>query len=406
MKRICLLLFLCFLSLNAKEQKLLKLDLPEENYPNLSFKTCNKECLFVLLEASLYLSFLSEFSENGDEFLANIYAKLLNSITDFEKYLQKKNKEKAKEIEGIPVKLALIIPEKTLKSYSNVIINSTLAYLLRQRAQIGVKVFLIGTEESEKIKASLEQIEAQNYEYVVAGLTLKGVNALSDYKGKLKIFVPTLNKNTSEIYNENIYFGGIDYDAQIAKLLENSNTDLAVFTDNSTLASTLNTKILKQKPDARFYRMHSDKVNFPSFLISQGSLRQASIFFNVPLIKTALLSSQLRVHNISPFILLSTQINYTPTFLSLTQTNDRKKFLIANSIDKNDDNLNYLNEIFNQNLDYNWVAYATSVGVDYFYTKFLSTQSERIFEENLEDFQFIYKIRLMRALEANFEELK
>ncbi|WP_276883175.1 hypothetical protein [Campylobacter cuniculorum] len=396
MKKICLIFFLCLFIANAKEQKLVKSDFPQENYPNLSLNSCDKNCLLELLEARLYLSFLCEFVENNDEFLSNVYAKLLNSITDFDSNLQKIT----------AVKLAIIIPEKTLKSYSNIIINASLAYLLRQRAEIKVKVFLIGTEDNKKIQETLSQIEAQNYAYVIAGFTLKGANALSAYNGNLKIFIPTLNKNTSQIQNQNIYFGGIDYDAQIAKLLENSNANIAVFTDNSSLASNLNTKILKQKEQSRFFRIESEKINFQNFLRTQGGLRQASIFFNTPLIKTALISSQLRVHNINPYILLSTQINYAPAFLSLTQANDRKNFLIANSIDKNDTNLNYLNEIFNQNLDYNWVAYATSVGIDYFYTQFLNTQSERIFEEKIQDSQFIYKIRLMKALEGNFEELQ
>ncbi|MBK1993724.1 hypothetical protein FSE90_05595, partial [Campylobacter novaezeelandiae] len=53
----------------------------------------------------------------------------------------------------------------------------------------------------------------------------------------------------------------------------------------------------------------------------------------------------------------------------------------------------------------NWIAYATSVGIDYFYTKFLNPKSERIFEEKLENSQFIYKIKLVKGLKSNFEEL-
>ena len=76
------------------------------------------------------------------------------------------------------------------------------------------------------------------------------------------------------------------------------------------------------------------------------------------------------MHNIRTNVLFSTQLNYNPAFLSLTQEGDRRQFIIANLIDKNDEELNYLNEMFAQNLDYNWVAYATSVGLDYFYTNF------------------------------------
>lgn len=406
MKKFYLVFLLCFLLAHAREQELLNVDPPEENYPNLSTRTCDENCLFKLLEAKLYLSFLSEFVESNNELLSRIYEKLSSSITDFDQTVVSSDQKKIQADTSSPTQLAIIIPEKTLKSYSNVIINSSFAYLVRQKAKVKVKVFLIGTEEGEKLQEVLKQIEAQGYEYAIAGLTSKGASMLSHYRGNLKIFIPTLNKSAVSVENENVYFGGIDYNAQIAKLLEHSNSNIAVFSDGSDLASNLNSKILKQREQARVYRIEGEKLDFQRLFRSYGGLRGASIFLNTPLIKTAFVSSQLRVHNIYPFILLSTQINYNPTFLSLTQANDRKNFLIANSIDKNDENLNYLNEIFNQSLDYNWIAYTTSVGIDYFYTKFLNTQSDKIFKEELQNSQFTYRVRLMRALGGNFEELQ
>lgn len=396
MKKLILVFFLCFNFALAKNQTLLDFVPGESYYVNLSNDVCDTNCLFDLLESRMYLSFLSEFNENQNEFLSNIYTKLINSITDFDSSIQKITS----------VKLAIIIPEKTIKSYSNTIINSALAYLLRQRAEIKVKVFLIGTEDSAKIKQTLNEIEGQNFEYVIAGFTLKGANELANYQGKLKIFIPTLHKNTANIDNENIYFGSIDYDAQIAKLLEKANSNIAAFSDGSALSSTLNYKITQQNPNTRTYLVNEDKIDFEKLLKSQGGLNEASIFFNTPLIKTALISSQLRVFDIKTYVLLSTQINYNPTFLSLTQVNDRENFLIANSIDNKDDDLSYLNEMFNQSIDYNWISYATSVGLDYFYTKFLNTNSERIFDEKIDNSQFIYKVKLMRTLGANFEELQ
>ncbi|MCX2683101.1 hypothetical protein OQH60_04675 [Campylobacter sp. MIT 21-1685] len=389
-------LLICCLFLNlgfAKEYKLLNTP-SEDFYPNLNTKTCNVNCLFEFLESGLYLSFLSEFLEQGNEFLTNVYAKLVNSVTDFDANLQKITS----------VKLAIILPEKTLKSYSNTIINSSIAYLLRQRAEIKVKVFLIGTEESSKVNEVLQRIENQNYEYVVAGFTLKGVNELVNYNGKLKIFIPSIHKNNTNITNPNIYFGSIDYDAQITKLLSKANENIAIFSDNSALSNNLNSRILAFNK-AKIYRIEDEKLNFAKLLYSQGTLNNASIFFNTPLIKTALTSSQLRVYNLEPFVLLSTQINYNPSFLSLTQQGDRKKFIIANSINNNDDNLSYLNALFHQNINYNWIAYATSIGVDYFYTKFLNKKTKSIFEENFENSQILYKVRLMKTEKASFEEL-
>lgn len=393
MKKI-LLLWCLFLSMSfAKDYKVIILP-SEEFYPNLNTQTCNTNCLFEFLESGLYLSFLSEFIEQGNEFLTNAYAKLLNSVTDFDANLQKITS----------VKLAIILPEKTLKSYSSTIVNSSIAYLLRQRAEIKVKVFLIGTEEANIIKETLQKIEVQNYEYVIAGFTLKGVNELANYNGKLKIFIPSIHKNNTTITNANIYFGSIDYDAQISKLLSKTNGNLAIFSDDSALSSHLNSRILALQT-ARIYHIADEKFDFAKLLYSQDSLNDTSIFFNTPLIKTALVSSQLRVYNLEPFVLLSTQINYNPTFLSLTQQGDRKNFIIANSINNSDDDLSYLNTIFQQNINYNWIAYATSIGVDYFYTEFLNKKAKSIFEEIFENSQILYKVRLMKGTKASFEEL-
>ncbi|HDX3452327.1 TPA: hypothetical protein SHD90_001145 [Campylobacter coli] len=398
MKKIFLILCLCFSIVFAKEQKLVDVKPAENFYPKISTQECDSNCLLELLEARLYLSFLSEFVDQHDQFLSNIYAKLLNSITDFDKNLQKITS----------VKLAIIIPEKTIKSYSNTIINSSIAYLLRQRADIKVKVFLTGTEDNDKIRSTLEKAQSQGYQYAIAALTLKGANQLKDYSGNMKIFIPTLHKNNVSFsnLNKNIIFGSIDYDAQVLALLNKANSDIAAFSDGSMLSSNLNSRILAQNANTRFYRVEGEKLDFYRLLRSQGGLNNTSIFFNTPLIKTALISSQLRVYDIQPFVLLSTQINYNPTFLSLTQEGDRKNFILANSIDNHDDNLSYLNEIFNQSIDYNWIAYATSIGTDYFYTQFLNPESNSLFNEEIQNSQILYKVRLMQGAKASFEELK
>lgn len=398
MKKIFLILCLCFSIVFAKEQKLVDVKPAENFYPKISTQECDSNCLLELLEARLYLSFLSEFVDQHDQFLSNIYAKLLNSITDFDKNLQKITS----------VKLAIIIPEKTIKSYSNTIINSSIAYLLRQRADIKVKVFLTGTEDNDKIRSTLEKAQSQGYQYAIAALTLKGANQLKDYSGNMKIFIPTLHKNNVSFsnLNKNIIFGSIDYDAQVLALLNKANSDIAAFSDGSMLSSNLNSRILAQNANTRFYRVEGERLDFYKLLCSQGGLNNASIFLNTPLIKTALISSQLRVYDIQPYVLLSTQINYNPTFLSLTQEGDRKNFILANSIDNHDDNLSYLNEIFNQSIDYNWIAYATSIGTDYFYTQFLNPESNSLFNEEIQNSQILYKVRLMQGAKASFEELK
>ena len=53
----------------------------------------------------------------------------------------------------------------------------------------------------------------------------------------MKIFIPTIHKNNMQISNQNIIFGSINYDAQIATLLSKSNANIAIFSDGSALSS-------------------------------------------------------------------------------------------------------------------------------------------------------------------------
>lgn len=403
MKKILFCIFLSFiLALNvySKEQKPSPIEPIESFYPNLEFQSCDDDCLFSLLETGLYFNFLSRFSgENTNDFLVNIYAKLLNSIIDFEKRIQK----------NASIKLAIIVPEQVIKSYSNTIINSSIAYLLKQRAEIKVKVFLTGDEQKAKIFKALEDAQSEKFNYIIAGFTQKGVKNLleANINKNVKIFIPTAHKRYFDNLNENVYFGSIDYQKQMKKLLEYSNGKNIIFSDGSNLANQLNEELINlSNGSEKLYTINSSKFDFRSILNKNQSFQNSSIFLNTSLIKTALISSQIRSYDIEPFVLLSTQINYNPILLSLTQINDRKKLLIANSISNEDQTLAYLNELFSQNINYNWIAYATSVGLDYFYTQFLNKDASRIFEEELKDNQFDYKVKIINSKGLGFTPLE
>lgn len=305
--------------------------------------------------------------------------------------------------------IALIVPQKTIKSYSSIVINSSLAYLLKQSADIRLKIILTDDEKEENLAKALKEIEDENIAFVIAAVTINGAAYLTQNAEDMVIYMPLVHKKAMSMQaGKNIYFGSIDYEAQIQKLLEFSGDDIASFYSDMTLSSFLNQKILDLAPNAkiRLYRVPSQKPDYARILKSQGSLDGASVFLNTPLITSAILSSQLRVHDYEVNSLLLTQLGYSPVLLNLTQSADRKTMLIANSIDNQDDELSFLNEIFVQNLDYNWVAYATSVGLDYFYANLLNPKANRLFKEEIIDSQVIYKITLMRALDFSFAPLE
>lgn len=303
-------------------------------------------------------------------------------------------------------KIAIIVPEKVIKSYSNIIINSALSYALRQKARVSVDVFLIGTEDDALIARVARDLVAKNYRFAIAGFTLKGANALAAANvSDLSVYIPTLHKKNTQINAAHIYFGGIDYDAQIAKLLEISDENVASFYDTSSLANTLNQRVRVLSKGARSYKIDGDKIDFKRLMRSQGTLSGSSIFLNTPLVKSAIIASQLRAQEFEHYALLSTQIGYNPTLLSLTQPEDRENLYIANSITNDDEQISYINEALGQSVDYNWVAYATNVGFDYFYTQKMSN-AKRLFGEKIQQNQVIYDTKIIKAMEFSFEEIR
>lgn len=301
-------------------------------------------------------------------------------------------------------KIAIIVPEKIIKSYSNIIINSAISYALRQKAPVSVDVFLIGTEDDAVVASVARDLVAKDYRFAIAGFTLKGANALAAANvSDLSVYIPTLHKKNTRISADNIYFGGIDYDAQISKLLAVSGENVASFYDNSSLANILNQRVLALSKGARAYKIDGDKIDFKRLMRSQGTLSASSIFLNTPLVKSAIISSQLRAQEFKHYTLLSTQIGFNPTLLSLTQPEDRENLYIANSIANEDTELSYINEMLGQSVDYNWVAYATNVGFDYFYTQKMGG-SKRLFSEKMQNNQITYDIKIIRAMEFSFVE--
>lgn len=395
MLKYLLILLILTSSLFAKADKISPIPPAKEIYPNLALNYCDQNCLFEELQSGLYFNFLASYNlANSNELLANIYAKLSNNLTDFPKDFK----------QNTSIKVALMIPQNTIKIYSNILINSTIAYLLRKQSNIKLKVFLIGSQSPENIAKSLAQIKQEGYTFLIAGLTDEGVTYLAKDLGDLDAFIPTVNKNDSEITQPNLYFGGIDYKAQITKLLDFANNKIKVFSNTSPVARRIDKDVKQLVPSATFINIASSSFDFKRLLKGNKSFDNSSIFFNTSLIKTALASSQIRSYELVPRVLLSTQINYNPILLHLTQPGDLKYFLFANSIFCTDATLSYLNDIFSQNISYNWVAYSTSIGLDLFYSKLAHKSSQRIFSEELKDNQVVYQTKIMHSRGLGFEE--
>ena len=367
--------------------------LPAKNiFMNLDVKKCNRSCLIDLLEQGKIFSFLSVY-KNHSEFddIQNEYDKYASI---FHIYIDT----------NIKANLAMLVPEKVIRRYAISTVNSTLAYLLYKKYNFDLKVYNCTDESETSLLSTLAKIRDDGYKYILAPLTEKGAKIVSQNSDGLIVYIPTVNKKMIKNLNPNIIFGGIDYNNQIQKLLTYATNKVAIFSDSSDIAHELNSYIQNNTQNIVYTKEFKDsRINFKKILKWNKRLDNSSIFLNLPLVKASLLASQLRVYDRTPYNLLSTQINYNPMILTLTQYEDRQALLIANSIGKTDDGLTISNTLLDSDISYNWVNYSTSIGADLLYNNYFLQEAKRNFTEEVKDGQVQYKISIVKPKRYSIE---
>lgn len=393
MKKIIAVLLSCTM-LFASNQYLSNIPPATIYYINLNPEVCDTKCLQDLLDNQYYISFLARYDENfANSELKENYNILTTSRPPLNLGL-------------VDARIAVLLPEKVIKSYSIIVTNAIFSYAIRRELNVDIKFFLTGDESPQNINKALLHLQTEGFKYIIAPLTLNGVLTISNPKySNLIFYVPTINANSTNITNQNIIFGGIDYKDQIERLLYYANNKIAIFYDGSKLGNILNEYILKNNPNAYINELSGNKFNLKHTLRNNNKLKQATIFLNTPLIKTALLSSQFRVYDLDTYALLSTQINYNNALLSLTQPLDRKNMYIANSISTLDEEITSNNDILGQNINYDWVAYSTTFGFDYLYTTYINQDATQLLNESIDGNQVIYNTKIVTADSYGFHIL-
>ncbi len=370
---------------------------PAQNiFMNLEIQECDRECLLSMLENGKIFSFLSiyknhsEFDDIQNEYdkYANIF--LINS-----------------EENGTKIKLAMIVPQKVIRRYAITTVNSTLAYLIYKKHNFDLKIYNSSDENENSLLNSLRQIREDGYKYVLAPLTEKGAKIVIQNSQGLAVYIPTVNIDKIENTSPNVILGGISYKNQIDKLLTFATNKIAIFSDQSSIANELNSYIMDStKPIIYQKQFKNSRVNFKKILKWNKRLDNSSIFLNLPLVKASLLASQFRVYDRKPYNLLSTQINYNPMLLTLTQYEDRQSMLIANSIGKTDESITISNNLLGSDIEYNWVNYSTALGADLLYSRYILPGQIRDFSEEVTNGEVIYNTYIMSPHRYAIESLE
>lgn len=303
----------------------------------------------------------------------------------------------------VKMKVAFIYPSSLVSKYAKSSINTISGYLSHQNADYDLVVIDTENENVDKINAAFQKVRDTNITNVIALFTPSSVNTLNSVvSNDLKVYLPLIEKNDIATNNQSLIFGSISYDDQIKKLMQYSNENNVMFYQDTYLSSKLKRTYDALVYDTRLKReIDKNEKNFKN-IVTDSRLRNSTLFLNTDIVKTSLILSQLSSYDIYPKVVFSTQLNYDPLLMTLTQDKDRDRLIVANSIDVVDKELRDDIATLGGNIVYEWVDYSTLVGINYLYYG----QNSSLVPTKIENNQAIYTPRLFKSTAYGFLEIK
>ncbi|KAB7885104.1 hypothetical protein [Poseidonibacter ostreae] len=301
------------------------------------------------------------------------------------------------------MKLAVIYPSKIVAKYAKSSINTVLGYFDYKKIKYELKVFDTLSEDEQSIQKAFYDAKEAGFTNVIALFTPRVTEFLhSADTSDLKVYLPLTNKQNLVSHNNNFIYGAISYKDQVNKLFEYSNTNNTMFYEKSFLTNKIKTIYDTTFFDIKVVKEIKKKRNYFKGIVKDYRIKNSTLFLNTSIVKTSILLSQLRAYNIYPKVILSTQINYNPKVLTLTQEKDRSNLVLASSIDSVDDTLRDTVLSYGSDILYNWVDYSTLVGVNYLYDQNISG----LITTRVEDNQVMYEPKLLKTTAYGFLEIK
>lgn len=371
--------------LNAQIQLLSPIPLPSTVIVDLDVNDYSKVELEQLLQEGQIFTFLAKSKDVNDTELAAIrqsYMTLFNI------------REKIYSSEAFRV--AFIVPYKVIGKYAYTTSNSALAYLLNRKVPFKMELLPIENENNETLRSALQSVEASSYDLVVAPVTQRAAKYICAQSLDSEVYIPTLHRSRLECANSMVSFGGIDYAAQIevlSRLVEKNATTITV-SDTSSISKMLSAMV-GSTVDVNKSLILNRSGYYKDLIERHEDLNQSTIFLNTPVVKSSLFLSQLTLADYKPLQVLSTQINYSPLILTLTQYHDRENMVLASSIGTLDSTLTENISLINQDVRFNWLNYATVAGLDYYFSE--KTEEMRLAQERFKNGTLQYDIKLYEA---------
>ena len=378
-----------------KKQYILNVPLPSNNIISLFQNNCDEFCLEKLLDDGQIFSFLSLYKR------AIVNSHYLRR--EYEKYnfIFRVNQNKK-------IFINVIFPSSAIGNYVNSITDTIIAYLSFRFIDFELNFIDIKTETKENIEKAINDISFSRHYNTIAILRDNAIeDLLQSNHNKVNLFLPTINSKdlNLEEREDNIYFAGISYKNQIDKIKSLLDINKTTIFDEDNLVSKKLTSMFSENLDINYTKTISKNQTRFKSTIKTKKIDDSFVVFNTSLVKTGILLSNINYYDKNIYKAYSTQINYNPVILHLTQSKAREKFYILNSIMNINPFLNELNSINNADIAYDWVLYTTTVSLDYMLEKFYSIP--RTMENiSLENNNFQYEIEIIAPLLNKFIKIE
>lgn len=304
--------------------------------------------------------------------------------------------------------ICIVYPSNDIGKYALDAINSINTYLIYKNSPFKAVMYDIKTQNEQNFKDIFTKLKKENKTKVLALFTEKFFTEFKDYDllNDLQLYFPLINiqdqtiKNYSEFLKYDITFAGISYKNQIAALDRYSKSEKTIdLYDNSGIGSIISS--FMPKKNLIYKKEVNDQNAYYKSFLKKDIFDDSTLFLNTPIIKSSILLSQMTANELEVKNILSTQLNYSPLIFSLTQKTDRKNITIASSIGHIPYKLLEVSTLTNSDIQYNWVNYASLVGVEY-----LKNRNVDLFKDlKLENKQIIYPVYLYKVNKFSFRRI-
>jgi len=307
------------------------------------------------------------------------------------------------DTDKVKTRIAFIYPSSLVEKYAKSSINTISGYLSYQKADYDLVAIDCETESYEKISSAFNKASQKGITKVIGLFTPNAISSLDKIAtGNFKIYLPLIEKRESASSNNNLIFGSISYEQQMKKLSTYSDTNNAMFYQDSYIGNKLKRAFDSSVGDANVRKEISKNETTFKGIVNDGKLNNSTLYLNTDIVKTSLILSQLMSYDISPKVILSTQVSYDPILMTLTQERDREKLIVANSIDVINNELRDEISNFGGNILYEWVDYSTLVGINYLY----NGGNTNLIKTQIVNNEAVYNPKLYKSTEVGFLEIK